>query len=344
MFYFRYGEEDFQIQRDCQQQLNKLMAESPDFSSYSFNAVELDWLDLSNTLNNQPLFQTNKILVINNVFSAKNQTLESGLINELTDNLLAKQPSIQLLINESNLKIKYRAGQPQPVLIGLDGRAKPLTKNQQNLFTLLTKKAEQSVYYPKLSGLAAEQFLDQLIQEKEGQLTKKAKQLLLELSNYNFWQISHELNKLINYQVSFGQKTTIDEATITLLINDTSNHVFELIEAISNQKLTKAVGLMEEIFNNNESLATSLALLNRQVLQFLEIKSKIEDKQSPVEIEKTLGLPKIVSQKLINQASLLKSEKLIQLINNLTKLDWSNKNNRGGTASLLVLLTIAHAN
>lgn len=344
MLYFRYGEEDFQIQRDCQQQLNKILTESPNSSNYSFNALELDWPDLSNIINNQSLFQANKVIIINNLLSAKKQTLENGLLKELNEGNLAKQPSLQLLLNEPNLKMKYRAGQTQPILVGIDGRTKPLTKNQQLLFTLLNKTAEQSIYYQKLNGLAAEQFLDQLISEKGGQLTRAAKKTLLELSNYNFWQIYHELNKLINYQASFNQPTAIDETTVSLLINDTSGYIFELIEAISNQKLATAAGLMEKIFNNDESLAISIALLNRQTLQFLEIKAKVEAGQSMLEIERSLGLPKTIAQKLINQALLLKSEKLTQLINNLTRLDWSNKNSRGGSAPLLVLLTIAHAN
>ncbi len=342
MIFFRYGIESFQIQRDYKQQLKKLDSNVAT-SLQSFEVPETDWLELNNVLNNQSLFYSTKIITLNNLFAGKNSAVENGLINELKSGTTLELPSTYLFINDCNLEMKYRAGKYQPVILGGDGRIRPLNKNQQELFLLLTQKAQLTKYYPKLKGPDMEKFLNQLIQEKDVELTPAAKKLLLELTGSNFWQIYHELNKLTNYLAGSDHKKAIDIEDVNLLVNNTTKHLFEFIEAFCNQKLVQATKLIEELFNNEDNIASGLALLNRQILQFLDIKARLLAGQPSIEIEKSLNLPKSVSQKLIDQASTLKIDNLVQLLNNLTKFNWSTKRGHGNETALFSLLTIAHA-
>jgi len=342
MIFFRYGTESFQIQRDYKQQLKKLDSNIV-ASLQSFEVPEIDWLELNNVFNNQSLFNPTKVITLNNLFAGKNLAVENGLINELRGETALELPSTYLFINDCNLEMKYRAGKYQPAISGSDKRIKPLNKNQQELFLLLTQKAQLTKYYPKLKGLDMEKFLDQLIQEKNVELTPAAKKLLLELTGGDFWQIYHELNKLTNYLAGSDHKKAIDIDDINLLVNNTTKHLFEFIEAFCNQKLTQATKLIEEFFNNEDNIASGLALLNRQILQFLDIKTRLEAGKPLIEIEKSLNLPKSVSQKLINQASKLRTNNLLQLLDNLTKFNWSTKRGHGNEMALFSLLTIAHA-
>jgi len=345
MIFFRYGEDDFQIQRSSRKQLAELGFVSIGSDNVqSFNVTELEWSDLAAALNNQSLFQTTRAVILTNPFSSKNQPIVDGLIGLLTEGLLAKQTTTWLLINEDRLKLKYQAGQYQPALLDLEGRAKPLTKNQHLLYQLLITAPAQYQYFPKLSGAEAEKLLEELAQEKNSQLTLPAKHLLLQLTNYNFWQISHELNKLANYQASIDQKQPIEETAVQLLVNDTASHLFELIEAICSQQLAIATRLLAEVLTDETDLAVTVSLLNRQALQFLQIKAKLESGQTPATIEKSLGLPLSISQKIVRQAANLKMTSLRQLINNLTKFDWSSKRSRGNLLALFALLLINHAN
>ncbi len=343
MLFFRYGEDDFQIQRDCQRQLADLILATNATVVY-LKAADTDNLALLNTFNNQSLFQQTKIIVLTDPLGSKNQPLLDGLFGLLTDNNLIDQPATWLLINESNIKLKYQAGKTQPVFLDLEGRAKPLNKAQQKIYDLLTVGQKQQQYYPKPSGAAAEKLLDELIQEHNGQLSFSAKKLLLQLTNYNFWQISHELNKLINYHSAIDQKMAIGDDLVRLLVNDTSSHLFEFIEAINDQKMAVATKLLEDIFADEADLAISIALLNRQALQLLQIKAQLESGQNPSIIEKSLGLPLSVSQRIVQQASQLKLNSLQKLVDNLTKFDWSTKRSRGNLAALFVLLLINHSN
>lgn len=344
MLFFRYGEDDFPIQRDCRRQLADLGLTSGATIIY-LNAAEIDGLALLTALDNQSLFQQAKIIVLANPFSTKNQSVLEALSNLLTgDNNPVEQPATWLLINESNIKLKYSSGKNQPVLLDLEGRTKPLTKIQQKVYSLLITTSEQQKYYAKLNGSAADKLLDELIKESGSQLTTSAKKLLLQLTNYNFWQISHELNKLTNYQSSVDQKQPIDDDLIHLLVNDTSSHLFEFIEAVNDQKIMVASRLLEEIFADEADLAISLALLNRQALQFLQVKAQLESGQNQTIIEKSLGLPPMVGQKIIGQARSLKLDSLKQLVENLTKFDWANKRSRGNLSTLFILLLISHTN
>jgi DNA polymerase III delta subunit len=345
MIFFRYGEDDFQIQRANQQHLAELKILSAGLdNTQSFSATELEWPTLANALNNQSLFQTTRAVVLSNPFSSKNQPLITGLISLLTANFLTEQTTTWLLINEDHLKLKYQSGQYQPALVDLDGRAKALNKNQQILYRLLTAVSTQYQYYPKLNGAEAENLLEKLAKEKNSQLTPSAQRLLLQLTNYNFWQISHELNKITNYQASLDQKQPIDETIIHLLVNDTANHIFELITAICSQQLATTTKLLNEILTDETDLAVSVALLNRQALQFLQIKARLEAGQAPAVIEKSLGLPLSIGQKIVRQATTINMIGLRQLINNLTKFDWSSKRSRGNLLALLTLLLINHTN
>ena len=342
MIFFRYGTESFQIQRDYKQQLKTLDSNIVG-NLQSFEVPETNWLELNNVLNNQSLFNSTKVITLNNLFAGKNQAVENGLISELKKGDTLELPSIYLFINDYNLEMKYRGGKYQPAVLDNNKRIKLLNKNQQELFLLLTQKAQLTKYYPKLKGLDREKFLNQLIQEKNVELTPAAKKLLLELTGGDFWQIYHELNKLTNYLAGSDHKKAIDIDDINLLVNNTTKHLFEFIEAFCNQKLSQATKLIEEIFNNEDNIASSLVLLNRQILQFLDIKARLEAGQSPIEIEKSLNLPKSVSQKLINQASILKMDNLLQLLDNLTKFNWSTKRSHGNETALFSLLTIANA-
>ncbi len=342
MFFFRYGEDDFQIKRAIHQQLADFGQSAAEGAIY-LNAADIDGAVLVNAIGNQSLFRQTKIIILDNPFSSKNTLLLDSLYALLED---AEQKSTAwlLLINETNLKLKYQAGKNRPVLVDIEGRSKPLTKAQEKLFALLTVDAKQQQYYPRLTGLAADNFLETLIKERGGQMTPAAKKLLLELTNYSFWQISHELNKLINYQASINQKTAIDDDLVRLLVNDTSRHLFEFIEAFSRQDLAVAAGLLEEIFASEDDLAISVALLNRQALQFLQIKTQLAAGQTTGSLEKSLGLPLSVSRKLIQQATLIQLTSLQRLVDNLTRFDWSKKRSRGNLAALFALLLINHAN
>lgn len=342
MFFFRYGEDDFQIKRAIRQQLADF-GQSAAEEAIHLSAAEIDSVALFNAIGNQSLFQQTKIIVLDNPFSSKNTGLLDGL-SALLDNQEQKSTAWLLLINETNLRLKYQAGKNRPALIDIEGRSKPLTKAQEKLFILLTTDARQQQYYPRLTGLAAENFLETLVKERGGQIAPSAKKLLLELTNYNFWQISHELNKIVNYQASINQKMAIDDDLVRLLVNDTSRHLFEFIEAFSRQDLSAAAGLLEEIFANEDDLAISVALLNRQALQFLQIKTQLATGQATTSLEKSLGLPLSVSRKLIQQATLIQMASLQRLVDNLTKFDWSKKRSRGNLAALFALLLINHAN
>ncbi|HNW19980.1 MAG TPA: hypothetical protein PKL05_01955 [bacterium] len=342
MFFFRYGEDDFQIKRAIRQQLADFNQSAVE-GAIHLNAAEIDSSVLFNAIGNQSLFQQTKIIILDNPFSSKNAELLDGLC-VLLNNHEQKSTAWLLLINETNLKLKYQAGKNRPVIVDIEGRSRPLTKAQEKLFTLLTADTKQQQYYPRLTGLAAENLLETLIKEHGGQMAPSAKKLLLELTNYNFWQISHELNKLINYQASINPKIVIDDDLVRLLVNDTSRHLFEFIEAFSRQDLSTSAGLLEEIFANEDDLAISVALLNRQALQFLQIKARLAAGQTTTSLEKSLGLPISVSRKLIQQANLIQLVSLQQLVDNLIKFDWSKKRSRGNLAALFTLLLINHAN
>ncbi|HNW55907.1 MAG TPA: hypothetical protein PKN62_02415, partial [bacterium] len=291
MLSFYYGEDDFQIYKASLKQLNDQAA------LLRFNSTEADWVNISAELNSSSLFQSAKIIIINNPFSAKKPEILNGLVG-LLENQSTQPSANDLIITEDRLKIKIQAGKKQPVILDIEGRGKPLTKIQSRLFELLNQ-ADQVKYFPKLSGAEAEKLLNTLAKEKDCQIEPLAGRLLLNLTAYNFWQISHELNKLANYHSQNNPQKAIGEREINLLVNDTSNHLFELIEAISNQNLAATTRLLEEVIGDETDLIISTNLLVRQTLQFLKIKAQLEAGDQPIVIEKTLGLPITVSRRLV---------------------------------------------
>lgn len=337
MLYFYYGEDDFQINTASLKQLSVQAA------LLRFNAAEADWLKITTELNSTSLFESAKAIILANPFSAKNPTILNGLIGFLEDSAFTQPTATTLIVIEERLKLKFQAGKKQPVILDIEGRGKPLTKIQTKLFELLTAN-NQSKYFPKLTGVEAERLLNSLAKEKNCQIEPTAGRLLLNLTNYNFWQVSHELNKLANYTSQNNPHKAIGEAEVRLLVNDTSNHLFELIEAISNQNLAATTRLLEEVITDETELIISVNLLVRQTLQFLKIKARLEAGDQSTVIEKTLGLPLTVSRRLVEQASYLKLATLEKLIDNLTKFDWSSKRSRGNLLALLALLLITHTN
>lgn len=337
MLYFYYGEDDFQINTASLKQISAQAA------LLRFNAAEADWLKIIAELNSTSLFATAKVIILNNPFSAKNPAILNGLISLLTETTFSSLNTTTLIITEERLKLKFQAGKKQPVILDLEGRGKPLTKIQTKLFELLTA-TNQSKYFPKLTGAEAERLLNSLAKEKNCQIESGAGRLLLNLTAYNFWQVSHELNKLANYTSQNSPQKAIGEPEVRLLVNDTSNHLFELIEAISNQNLAATTRLLEEVITDETELIISVNLLVRQTLQFLKIKARLEAGDPPVIIEKTLGLPLTVSKRLVEQAGYLKLATLEKLLDNLTKFDWSSKRSRGNLLALFALLLITHTN
>ena len=175
--------------------------------------------------------------------------------------------------------------------------------------------------------------------KKEGkQITERAATYLLNKVGLDMENIHTELEKLICYCLNDDVITeTAIDAVCTPHI---TNHIFDMIEAVSAKRQQEALRLYYDLLSLKEPPMRILFLIARQfnnLLQVKELKSKGFDNKS---IASKVNLPGFVVGKYLNQASRFKmadlKEAVVACVDTDHAVKSGNLNDRMGVELLIV--------
>ncbi|MFA5023676.1 MAG: DNA polymerase III subunit delta [Patescibacteria group bacterium] len=318
MIIFLYGPDTFRSRR-LLQEMKKKFIKDVDPDAHSLNVIDGETAtlkEINEKINTGSLFVKKRLVVIENIFKNKKEKT----FTELTDYL------------------KKFAGDEDNIIIFIDeeleGKEKSLKADAKKLFTFLSKQK----YSQEFRLLTNAQLLTWLKKEaaRYGQdIIASAASLLINLTNGDLWLMSQEIKKLSFHTAN---KIIIDSDVKEMTKGAFNEDIFALTDALSAKNKPQALRLLEEQYAAGLSDEYLIAMLIRQFKILLQIRAALDLNMSPLEMPGKLKLHPYVAKKGALQAKNFSSLILKKYLDQLIKLDFSNKTGATNIKTELILL------
>jgi len=272
--------------------------------------------EIGEKINTGSLFVKKRLVVIENIFKNKKTKIFSELVDYLK---------------------KFSAGEDN-IIIFIDeeasGKNKVLKVDAKKLFTFLNKQ-KYVQEFPLLSNIQLLSFIKKELSSYQKEMGASAAASLINLANGDLWIIASELKKLAFY----SSAKIITEADVKeLCVGAVNEDIFALTDALSAKNRTLALRLLEEQYAAGLSDEYLIAMLIRQFKILLQIRTGLDNNLSQPEMTSQLKLHPYVIKKGLFQAKNFTTENLKNYLNQLIRLDFSNKNGLSQIKTELILL------
>lgn len=334
MILFLYGQDSFRSRQKLNELKEKFLREV-DPSSNSLNVVDGETAaigKISEAAGAGTLFAKKRMIVIENIFSNKNQSI----LEQVFEYFKNKKSDDNIIVFRDD-SIKFKKGKIKEEALKLDsaGRERKLAGGALKLFNFLVKQkfAQQ---FSILSNTEAALWIKKEVEIRSGKISHQAAQLLSSFAGGDLWQADNEIGKLLNYKKA-GE--IIEPADIELLAKGKfDENIFALTDAISNKNAGLAVKLLEEQREAGLADAYVLAMIIRQIKILLQIRQALNSGDGPRKIMSSLKLHPFVAQKGMGQARRFVLSSLKNLLNELVKIDYNMKSGRADVKTELSLM------
>jgi DNA polymerase-3 subunit delta len=158
---------------------------------------------------------------------------------------------------------------------------------------------------------------------------------LVEMLGADLGRLSQEVEKLV---LLAGEDRHITLGRVSESVGFSREHtVFEFLNAVAAQQKTKALRLLEEMIADPGEVPGVLALLARQLRQFLQVK-ELAGRIPPAEIAKIIGVPSRVVGQIQQQARQFPQNTLDTALFRLGVIDDMTKRSAPDTAVFMEML------
>ena len=149
--------------------------------------------------------------------------------------------------------------------------------------------------------------------KKEGKsITKETLQLFLTKTGSDMQTIKNELDKLISF--TEGKEVITSEDVEQVCVAQTTNKIFDMINAIAEGNRKKALELYEDLLSLKEPPMRILFLIARQFHQLYQLKLLAKEGVASSEIAKQAGIMPFAMKKYQAQAKSFSEEELRQAV------------------------------
>ncbi|WP_297436312.1 DNA polymerase III subunit delta [uncultured Clostridium sp.] len=254
-----------------------------DLNMVKYDAIDLDFNTFMNACETLPFMTEKRAVVIAraNFFKDKCDS-ESKSFYEKAKSYFENPPESTVLIAYFLLNDKRDRANKVRKLLALE------------------KKGCTIVSVEKLKGVRLYSRIEQIFKSKGKDIGKIELRYFSELVHSNFDIIEREIDKLVNYTV--GREIT--KADIDMMKQGNSeDDIFDLIDLISLKKPSKAIDLMNELFNKGEEPLSVLRLVQGQFQKLYTIKNAVNAGMRTEEVAREMGLPNFIVDKLSKQSN-----------------------------------------
>lgn len=318
MIIFLHGADTFRSHRLLQEMKNKFIKDTDkDASSLSMlSGTTTSLKEIAEKVNTGSLFVKKRLVVIENIFKNKKTKIFIELIDYLKK-FSAPEDNIIIFIDEE-----------------LNSKEKPLKADAKKLFTFLGKQKFVQEF-KALSNLQLLSFIKKECEIYGKEMSGGAGSLLINYTNGDLWLLASEIKKLAFY----SQNKIISEADVKeMCVGAVNEDIFALTDALSSKNKAQALKLLEEQYAAGLSDEYLIAMLIRQFKILLQIRTTIDNNLSPSETASLLKLHPYVIKKGLTQARNFSADLLKNYLNQLIRLDFSNKNGLSEIKTELMLL------
>ena len=346
MIIFLYGQDSFRSQQKLKELINKFLREvDPAGSSLKMIAGQNTSAEqIIEAAGPASLLAKKRLIVIKEIFTNKNSLVFEQLYQYFKKRKI-KNDNIIIFI-DSTVKTKKLKNKLEYLHIDASGREKSLAKQPLILFKFLLQQ-KYTQQFNLLGSTELTNWIKKEAQARDGKISHQAAQLLASLVGNDLWQVSNEIDKLINYKAGCQPKLTatdktnimIEEEEVAKLVRaNFDENIFALTDALSSRNKALATKLLEEQIATGLTTSYLLTMIIRQFRILLRIRQSLDLGLSPRKIINLLKIHPFVAQKGINQVRNFNLISLKNIFNQLIQIDYSIKTGRAKGQTLLNLL------
>ncbi|MEI6529587.1 MAG: DNA polymerase III subunit delta [Candidatus Falkowbacteria bacterium] len=318
MIIFLHGADSFRSHRMLLEMKKKFISDT-DHDSNSLSLLDgqaTTLKEIGEKINTGSLFVKKRMVIIENIFKNK----KTKIFTELADYLKKfsdSEDNIIIFIDEE-----------------VGGKNKVLKVDAKKLFTFLNKQ-KYVQEFPPLSNIQLLSFIKKEASTYNKEMAANAAASLINLANGDLWIMSSEIKKL-SFHTS--AKIISDSDVQELCAGAINDNIFALTDALSAKNKNLALKLLEEQYAAGLSDEYLIAMLIRQFKILLQIRTAIDSNLSQTEMASQLKLHPFVVKKGLFQAKNFSATNLKNYLNQLIRLDFSNKNGLSQIKTELMLL------
>ena len=299
MIFFLYGPDTYR----ARQKLNEIFEHYRNASKTPLHIAEIDckladFSDFKNAIETVSLFGEKKLIVLHDAFSSAQ---------------FEKAPSVLA-------ETLRKAGEDVVLFVeqGQVGKTSPL-------FQLLRKEA-RSQEFSLLEGAKLKAWIRSEFESYGVRAALAAQEMLAQGGGNDLWRLSNEIRKLVAFQKSKGETSSVTESDIRALVRaDIGTDIFATIDAVARKNKKESLALLWRHLQKGDSPYYLLAMLTYQFRTVLEIKDMIERKVPYSAIIQKTKLHPFVFKKGYGAARNFTLQELKRIYQKLFRLDLSLK-------------------
>lgn len=194
--------------------------------------------------------------------------------------------------------------------------------SQDDLFFKLIKKIGKVQEFKPLNEEKLKVWAKREIEGRGGKIELQALEKLIEFIGNDLWQLSNEIEKLINYK----NNKIIQTKDIELLVKPKIEvDIFKTIDAISSKNKRRALQLLHKHLKKGDNPLYLISMINFQFRNLLIIKELIEKHQPYYLILKKTQLNPFIVKKSYQQSSKFTFSELKKIYRKIFEVEFSVK-------------------
>lgn len=324
MIIFFHGNDNFRLSRAINEIKNKFIKDiDPQINSLILiDGQNTDLKELSNKISSGSLFVKKRLIIINNLFKNKKETLFKELLPWL-EKIINDEYLILVFKEELNENIKSK----KTVENNLKGQKK-------KIFDFL-KNQKYSQELNNLSGNSLKLFIQNELKKYDKKISLNAAEMLISSFGNDLWILSNELKKL-----SFlNNNRVVSLENIKEIVKEKFNeNIFSLTDALGTRNKNLIFSLLEKQKKAGLSDDYILTALRNHIKNLLLVMIENEKTSDSLKIASKLKIHPFVVKKLLIQIKNFNKITLKNYFNYLINIDFNSKKGVSSIENELFLL------
>jgi len=321
--YFLYGPEDYLIEEEIQELLNRTLSQKERaLNLHLFSGEKNSGQEIVQAAQTIPMFSRYRFVLVSEA-----DEMDEEKIGAL---------------------LKYFENPSPTTCLVMSAQTPALWKKHRGEI----ESTGRMVEYPRLKGKALATWIKSRIGERGKSLSEEAAEYFIEVTGDHLHDLDNALEKVV---LSVGDKKAIRLSDVEGIASDVKvSTIFDLTDAIGHQNLEKALGILEKAMESKsvsfkkeeggsktgDPVPLLLSMMARQYRMIWRVKEFISQKRGAGEAAKGLGMSPWMVKNLIEQGKSFSESSLREGILKCHQTDLAVKRGRGSKELLMEKLVI----
>jgi DNA polymerase III subunit delta len=327
MIYLLYGTDDFSIRETVAKLLRAaLPEETADLNTTRLTATDISPHTLQFACEASPFLADRRVVIVERFFSRA--ASRRGRAAKAKDGDSAGEPK-----HLSEVAAYLPNVPPNTLLVFVETDAPP--KSGPVARALEASQVKQQ-FFPTLAGAPLTRWVKERAKVNGGQIGDRAASMLATFVGGDLHSLSNEIQKLVAYA---GPGRAIEPEDIQLLVNQVGEvNVFALVDAVGQGQRKNALVALHKLLDNGERPERIMVMIARQIRLLLQAREGLDRREPPDSLARSLGLTGFPLRKVLEQARLFASVRLLEMHRSTLETDLNAKTGQQDPSLALELL------